>query len=230
VLDVVISQTERDQNLGIACKPVRRTQDERSAATRESVIAAAFEILHHQGYSGATTYAIAKGAGVSLGALQHQFQTKAELMKAVLRRLLALRIQDYRRAIRGVQKGIPRFEALTRASWAMIGSKELTANMEIELAARNDEELAHAVKPMIARHANFMRKLLSSMLEGLEADQESHLARRVESIRLLNNAVMTGLSLEVVRSSDPDAIQDAVAIWRDFLITDLIPTHRNSDI
>ncbi|MCA3692962.1 MAG: TetR/AcrR family transcriptional regulator [Aquidulcibacter sp.] len=50
-----------------------RTQDERSAATRESVIAAAFEILHRQGYSGATTYAIAKSAGVSKVPVQNIF-------------------------------------------------------------------------------------------------------------------------------------------------------------
>ncbi len=200
----------------------RRTQDERSAATRESVIAAAFEILHRQGYSGATTYAIAKSAGVSLGALQHQFQTKAELMKAVLRRLLALRILAYRKAIRGTPKGLARFEALTRSSWGMIGTKELAANMEIELAARNDDELAQAVRPMIARHTNFMRKLLSDILETPDNEQKSSFAKKVESIRLLNNAVMTGLSLEVVRNSDPKAINEAIQIWRDFLIADLL--------
>jgi len=195
----------------------RRSQVERSARTRERLIAAAFDILHRQGFSGASTVAIAKAAGVSLGALQHQFPTKALLMTAVLRRIAALRIAAYRAALKGVGPGPERFAALSQASWAQIGTKELAASMEIELAMRNDPDLAAAAAPTFARHGAFMSQLVGASLK----DRGGVDRKRAEAIRLLNNAVMVGLTMEVIRGTDAKAVKDALASWRDVLINDL---------
>jgi len=201
----------------VEAPPQRRSQVERSARTRERLIAAAFEILHRQGYSGASTVAIAKAAGVSLGALQHQFPTKALLMTAVLRRIAALRIAAYRAALKSVGPGPERFAALSQASWAQIGTKELAASMEIELAMRNDPDLAATAAPTFARHGAFMSQLVGAALK----DRGGVDQKRAEAIRLLNNAVMVGLTMEVIRGTDAKAVKDALASWRDVLINDL---------
>jgi AcrR family transcriptional regulator len=65
----------------------RRSQGERSAETRRRLIAAAVRIIAADGYAAATTTAIAREAGVSRGALQHQFGTRYELLAAVSDRL-----------------------------------------------------------------------------------------------------------------------------------------------
>ncbi|OBK46571.1 TetR/AcrR family transcriptional regulator [Mycobacterium kubicae] len=62
----------------------RRTQEERSAATREALISAARKLWGQRGYADVGTPEIAKEAGVTRGAMYHQFTDKAALFGAVL--------------------------------------------------------------------------------------------------------------------------------------------------
>jgi AcrR family transcriptional regulator len=66
-----------------------RTQEERSAETRAKVISAAAECVADLGFKGATMSAIAQRAGVSWGAIQHQFGEKEAILDAVLEASLA---------------------------------------------------------------------------------------------------------------------------------------------
>ena len=63
---------------------VRRTQADRSAATREALIAAARRLFAAQGFAEVATDAIATEAGVTRGALYHQFADKVALFDAVV--------------------------------------------------------------------------------------------------------------------------------------------------
>ena len=63
---------------------VRRTQAGRSAATREALIAAARRLFAAQGFAEVATDAIATEAGVTRGALYHQFADKVALFDAVV--------------------------------------------------------------------------------------------------------------------------------------------------
>lgn len=189
--------------------PLRRTQSERSAETRRKILSSSVEMLHQIGYAGVTTGQIAKAAGVSLGALQHQYPTKAGLMAAVVRRFATERFLAYRRALRGVPEGLPRFLALTKASWSLIGTKELVAAMEIELAMRDDPDLAAAIGDMLSRHSAFVRRLLARILDGVISPNDP----RVETVRLLNNAIMFGLTIETIRTVSAPQIEQALAAW-----------------
>jgi AcrR family transcriptional regulator len=62
----------------------RRTQIERSAATRSALVAAARRLFAVDGYAAVSTEAIVQAAGVTRGALYHQFADKAELFAAVV--------------------------------------------------------------------------------------------------------------------------------------------------
>lgn len=61
----------------------RRTQEERSAATREALIAAARRLWGGRGYADVGTPEIAAAAGVTRGAMYHQFADKAALFREV---------------------------------------------------------------------------------------------------------------------------------------------------
>ena len=56
----------------------------RSAATRSALIAAARPLFGERGYAGVGTEEIAQAAGVTRGALYHQFADKRELFRAVV--------------------------------------------------------------------------------------------------------------------------------------------------
>lgn len=61
----------------------RRTQAERSATTRTTLIAAARRLWSQRGYAAVGTPEIAAEAGVTRGAMYHQFADKAALFLAV---------------------------------------------------------------------------------------------------------------------------------------------------
>lgn len=62
---------------------VRRTQAERTAATRGRLLAAGRALFAADGFAAVSTQAIVEGAGVTRGALYHQFGDKGGLFAAV---------------------------------------------------------------------------------------------------------------------------------------------------
>ncbi len=76
---------------------VKRTQAERSGATRAALIGAARALFAERGYGGIGTEEIVRAAGVTRGALYHHFDGKRELFEAVYEQIeveLARRIAD----------------------------------------------------------------------------------------------------------------------------------------
>src|SRR3981189_3147740 len=58
-------------------------QEQRSAATRANLLAAARRLFAVRGYAGVGTEEIVRAAGVTRGALYHQFRDKEQLFEAV---------------------------------------------------------------------------------------------------------------------------------------------------
>ncbi|NLV56198.1 MAG: TetR/AcrR family transcriptional regulator [Acidimicrobiales bacterium] len=72
----------------------RRTQEERSAATRRALVAAARPLFAEHGYAGVGTEAVVRAAGVTRGAMYHQFSDKAALFEAVIEEIEAGLVAD----------------------------------------------------------------------------------------------------------------------------------------
>lgn len=67
----------------------RVSHAQRSAHTRQQVLQAAAALVRSGGPQAASLFEVAKAAGVTPGALQHHFGTKAELMMALVEHLLS---------------------------------------------------------------------------------------------------------------------------------------------
>jgi AcrR family transcriptional regulator len=73
----------------IASRPARRTNEQRSAEMRSSLVEACILSLCELGYSSTTTQEICRRAGATSGAIQHHFGSKDELLLATLNTLTA---------------------------------------------------------------------------------------------------------------------------------------------
>lgn len=77
----------------------RRTQAERTAATRSQLIGAARKLFADRGFAEVSAQAIVSAAGVTRGALYHQFEDKAGLFAAVYEELEREVVTDIAREI-----------------------------------------------------------------------------------------------------------------------------------
>jgi AcrR family transcriptional regulator len=66
-----------------AAPAARRTQVERSASTRQAIVAAATTVIAERGFANAGIDEIARAAGVSKGALYHHYPDKVDVLAAV---------------------------------------------------------------------------------------------------------------------------------------------------
>lgn len=203
----IVTDISRVPNL--VRKP-RRSQADRSAATRAKVIAAARDVLCAQGYSGATMHAIRDAAGMSLGAIQHQFPTKAKIMAAVAAEFSAYRTRVYAEAIRAGATPRESMENLIDANFRMVSRPEMAAVLEIHLARRNDPDLDQEVGPSTRRFDRRVRLWGHLILHAAGIDND----KGYQSLQLLNNAVTRGLTVEYIRNPDMALIDRSVAIWK----------------
>jgi AcrR family transcriptional regulator len=103
---------------------VRRTQEQRSAATQQSLQAAARRLWGARGYAEVGTPEIAKAAGVTRGAMYHQYADKTALFVAVVEAVEAEVMERLQGIVVAAQPGTPA-EALRIAAdaWLDIASE-----------------------------------------------------------------------------------------------------------
>src|SRR3954462_3464182 len=96
----------------------RRSQAQRSAATREALLDATIGCLVDDGYANTTTSRVAERAGVSRGAHLHHFQTRSALVAAAIERLSALRAEQARALADELPEGHERIAAGLDLIWS----------------------------------------------------------------------------------------------------------------
>ena len=119
--------------------PRRRTQAERSAETRQRLLAAAIDLICESGFHDLTLEKVANHAGVSRGAVQHHFGTRVELLLALIHDFSP----DYLREIdvpknASLEAGV---DAVIDHFWTLYQHKQAMAVFHLWLGARNDPEL-----------------------------------------------------------------------------------------
>jgi AcrR family transcriptional regulator len=87
----------------VAPATIRRTQAERTAATRALLMNAARKLFADKGFTEVSTQAIVVAAGVTRGALYHQFDDKVGLFAAVYEQVERDLVEDIARRIMQLQ-------------------------------------------------------------------------------------------------------------------------------
>lgn len=137
----------------------RRSQEERSAATRERLLDATIECLVELGYSGTTTTEIVRRAGVSRGAQVHHFPTKAELVRNAVFHLAGKRHEELRQDFRRLSKDNDPVSTTVDVLWSAYAGPLFTAALELTVAARTDVALRPVLSELGARITNSVQGL-----------------------------------------------------------------------
>jgi AcrR family transcriptional regulator len=121
-------------------RAVRRTQAERTAATRERIMRAVVESIAEIGFQKTTANEITRRAGVTWGAVQHHFGGKDGILAAVLEESFD-RFAERLAAVRtdGVSL-VERVSAFVDIAWAHFGSPDYRSTFEILLNYTREEE------------------------------------------------------------------------------------------
>jgi AcrR family transcriptional regulator len=198
----------------------RRTQAERTAATRAALLEATLECLVNRGFGGTTTTEVAHRAGVSPGALLHHFPAKADLLCAAVAHLIEVRRAEFRKAMANLEPGADRVEAGIDLLWSMFSGPAFVAWLELWVAARNDPALAEAVvrldREFMAASEAIFRELFAD-----EVAAEPDLAR----VGLgLVYALLDGLALSrLLPGYEPMPADDIITVFKT-LVRTALPT------
>lgn len=117
-----------------------RTQEDRTAATRTAVLEATAQLLFERGYAGTSTRLAAERAGISLGALQHHFPTKASLTVEAMRHLVRQLADEFVAAAPAAAPPDLMADVLDRL-WVVFRGPSFAAGVELLVAARTDPAL-----------------------------------------------------------------------------------------
>jgi AcrR family transcriptional regulator len=145
----------------------RRTQEERSATTRQVVLDATIGCLIEHGYRGTTTTAIHERAGVSRGALTHQFPSKNELLAAAISHLADVRAAEMLESAATGADGHRPARGRVAGAVGDVQHRPVPGAIELWVASRTDDDLHAtllAAEREIARH---YQKAGSAMFGGI---------------------------------------------------------------
>ena len=181
---------------------VRRTNEERTRATRRALITAARRQFESAGYAGTNLERVAELAGVTKGALYHHFPTKLALYDAVV-----VDIQDeiYSRAGRRANEAEDGWDRLVEAFVAFIeaASEPSTRLLLVEAPAVLGHRRWHEID-----HERNLPGIVE-LLQDLDARGELAFGGTVELARAL--VVMVN-ALAALVSEDDDASLEGVVI------------------
>jgi len=185
----------------------RRTQSERSAATRSQLLDAAIECLVAYGYAGTTTTRVAERAGVSRGAQLHHYPTRAELVAAAAEHLFVSLTAEYRHAFERLEADVS-LTAAIELLWSMFDRPSFGAVIELHTAARTDTDLRDCLEPVSAGHTANVGSLAARYFPTLAIDPS-----RLEGVlSLVTNAMHGMVASRLVHGRDPVGEREQLAL------------------
>lgn len=188
-----------------------RTQAERSAQTRTALLDATVDCLIELGYARTSVHEICARAGVSKGAQQHHFTTKADLMAAAVEHLTHRIGEEIVDAAGSLPPGPQRIERGVELLWQGFSGTLSAAVMELWVAARTDAELKAAIRPV----DRALGKSTLALFTSLTGESPSE---RTETLFWLTVNLIRGLALDAEIGGDPVRRKQLLEEWKRILV------------
>ncbi len=173
--------------------PRRRTQAERSAATRERVIQAVSQCILAEGLANTTAARIAKHSGVTWGAIVHQFGDKDSVILAVLERSIAQYSDGLRQSLAsGADSPRERIDLLVDETWRALNVPSAHVFLEIMLnghLSRNEQQKGRQEEVIVSVTRELWRDLFGKFDVA---------PKDIETARKLTFATLLGMAIQAM--------------------------------
>lgn len=127
-------------------KGSRRSHAERSATTRAHLIATAIDVIQHRSLEEMSIHELARSAGMTSGAVQHHFESKAVLMMQVLEEILRSQGSGGELWPSATLDAHERAKRFVDAAWGLIyAQRRFIAAWNIYLGCRNQPDVLEHV-------------------------------------------------------------------------------------
>jgi AcrR family transcriptional regulator len=178
------------------------------------VLDATVGCLVDHGYRGTTTTAIQERAGVSRGALTHQYPSKNDLLAAAIVHLAEVRAAEMLTRAGRLPASKDPLEAGLLVLWETFKTDLFAAAIELWVASRTDDEL-HAV--LIEAERDIARQYVQTgaQLFGGLSEQPGFVRGMESVVTHMRGAALTGILRR--SSKDQETIDECMAIMRSAL-------------
>jgi AcrR family transcriptional regulator len=187
----------------------RVSRAEQSARNREAILRSARTVFLRSGYHGTTVEAVAREAGLTIGAIYSRFDGKADLFLALLEERIAERAEQFaglaQASLIELRKGRPEPARDAARRWAAIMKTDLDWSLlviEFRVHAARDRALNARYAEL---HERVVAGLVANIADSLPPDVATPKAR-MEHLARAALALSTGAAL--ARAVGPDAFDD----------------------
>jgi AcrR family transcriptional regulator len=187
----------------------RRTQAERTEATRTRILKAAANLIRNRGYANFRTADVATEAGLSRGAQLHHFPTKDSLVVATLEYVFEQAQILSRRRAAAVNRPRDLIEAVIEDAREFFFSEHFFVAIDIVLSTSTDQAVRKQILD-ISRKAR--RPVETAWTEALAASGVP--ASVSADIVALTLAVVRGMAMRTLWDNDPKWFDELFAVWR----------------
>ncbi|MFC6157884.1 TetR/AcrR family transcriptional regulator [Kribbella jiaozuonensis] len=149
---------------------LKAPQQDRSRATRQRLLEAAVESLAEVGYAATTVSVVATRAGVSRGAAQHHFPTRADLFAAAVEYMTEVRLAEIRAQAAGLPSGAGRTEAIVGMLADVYTGPLFRAALHLWVAASTEDALQRQI---VRLESHVGRQAHRALLEVLEVSERT---------------------------------------------------------
>jgi AcrR family transcriptional regulator len=182
----------------------------RSGTTRERVLDAAVACIAREGFQASNLSRIARQAGMTTGAIQHQFGDKTSLLAEVVERGYEQMVERLARMPGGEEPLAARVAKLVEALWSGYDAASTRASLETLFAMRGDAAFHQRSLAFLSG----MRQRIDRLWMGTFWDAPCGRAGHIEAQRAVF-ATLNGLALErILVPGMPDPAPDLARLAR----------------
>ncbi|RDB47937.1 TetR/AcrR family transcriptional regulator [Tsukamurella tyrosinosolvens] len=195
-----------------AMPPARRTQKERTEATRTALLEATVDCLIDHGYAGTSTNRVVERAGLTRGALAHHFPTRDALIVAAVEHVVRQQISVMREMVLGLPAEMPLTATMVLdVMWAGNQTATSAAGIELWVAGRTNRA--------VSAHSNLLRdRIAEAAAEVIAALPGVSDPQRLTSVIVTCQDAIRGLVVTALGDPDTERTEQKWHQLRDNLL------------